>query len=68
MKLVGPDFLDEIATAARGRAMYDQLVIETIQKARDNGYSWGAIGTALNVTRQAARERYAKHMKDDDDG
>ena len=42
--------------------MYDQLVIDTIQKARDNNVSWTRIGEALGVSRQAATERYKPHM------
>ncbi len=57
------NYLDEIATAARGRAMYDQLVIETIQKARDANVSWTRIGEALGVSRQAATERYKPLMR-----
>lgn len=63
MKLVYPaNYLDEIATAAKGRAMYDQLLIDTIQKARDAQVSWTRIGEALGVSRQAATERYKPHM------
>lgn len=64
MKLVYPaNYLDEIATAARGKAMYDSLLVETIQKARDANVSWARIGMALGVSRQAATERYLKHMR-----
>lgn len=63
MRLVEPKYLDEIATASKGRAMYDQLVIEAVQAARDAGFSWQSIGQALCVSRQAARERYGKHMR-----
>jgi hypothetical protein len=61
-KVLPTNYLEEITTAARGRAMYDKLVIETIQRARDNYVSWERIGMALGVSRQAATERYAKHM------
>lgn len=43
--------------------MYDQLVIETIQKARDANVSWTRIGEALGVSRQAATERYKPLMR-----
>lgn len=65
MKLVEPDYLAEITIAAKGRETYDHLVIESVQAARDAGYSWGRIGDALGVSRQAARERYMKHMVSD---
>lgn len=64
MKLVVPThYLDEITTCARGRAMYDNLLVETIQKARDNAVSWERIGEALGVSRQAATQRYQKLMR-----
>jgi hypothetical protein len=58
------DYLDEIDKLSRGRAIYDQLVIDAIQKARDFGVSWYQIAEALGVTRQAAQQRYGKHMRD----
>ena len=48
--------------------MYDKLVVETIQKARDNGVSWERIGRALGVSRQAATERYHKGRGGGGDG
>jgi len=63
-RLVKPDYLGELEVAARGRAAYDALVLECVQVARDGGCTWEEIGTALGVTHQAARQRYAKHMRD----
>lgn len=63
MRLVAPNYLEEITRCASGRDKFDELLIDTIQKARDTGYSWKRIGEALGVTRQAATERYAKHMR-----
>ena len=62
------DYLHEIASCAKGREKYDRLVVDAIQKARDIGISWGQIGRALGVSRQAAQQRYGKHMRDGDDG
>jgi hypothetical protein len=62
VRLVAPDFAEAIVTAARGREMYDQLLVNAIQTARSNGMSWDIIGEALGVSRQAASQRYAKLM------
>lgn len=34
---------------------------EAVQAARDAGDSWTTIGAALNITRQAAQQRFGKH-------
>ncbi len=68
MELVEPaDPLEDITKCARGRSMYDNLLIKTIQKARDLGVSWEAIGAAMGVTHQAARQRYHRHMRSEDE-
>lgn len=38
-------------------------VRELVQLARANGRSWGQIGIALGVSRQAARERFADKVR-----
>jgi 1-deoxy-D-xylulose 5-phosphate reductoisomerase len=38
-------------------------VRELVALARANGRSWGAIGIALSVSRQAARERFAEKIR-----
>jgi hypothetical protein len=38
-------------------------VREFVALARANGRSWGEIGIALGVSRQAARERFAEKMR-----
>lgn len=35
---------------------------ELVARARANGRSWGEIGIALGVSRQAARERFAEKI------
>ena len=37
-------------------------VRELVARARANGRSWGEIGIALGVSRQAARERFAERI------
>jgi hypothetical protein len=38
-------------------------VRELVALARTNGRSWGEIGIALGVSRQAARERFAEKIR-----
>jgi 1-deoxy-D-xylulose 5-phosphate reductoisomerase len=38
-------------------------VRELVARARANGRSWGEIGIALGVSRQAARERFAEKTR-----
>jgi len=38
-------------------------VRELVAQARANGRSWGEIGIALGVSRQAARERFAEQTR-----
>lgn len=38
-------------------------VRELVARARANGRSWGEIGIALRVSRQAARERFAERIR-----
>jgi hypothetical protein len=38
-------------------------VRELVALARANGRSWGEIGIALSVSRQAARERFAEKIR-----
>jgi phage baseplate assembly protein W len=37
-------------------------VRELVARARANGRSWGEVGIALGVSRQAARERFAEKI------
>ena len=65
MKLVLPtDYLEDIKAAAVGRDTYDELLIQLIEKARNNGVSWQRIGESLGVTRQAATQRYRDLIDD----
>lgn len=51
--------LREIAEAADAVEAAEQRVLEAVARARANGRSWGRIGLSLDVTRQAARQRFA---------
>lgn len=52
--------LDHLETVARLRWLLDQAETELVAAARDEGRNWGKIGRALGITRQSARERFAK--------
>ena len=51
--------LRAIARGVADLASAQQRILETVQAARKNGRSWGRIGMALGVSRQAARQQYA---------
>jgi hypothetical protein len=48
-----------LAEAVRAGARVHELVA----RARANGRSWGEIGIALGISRQAARERFAEQTR-----
>jgi len=52
------DMMKDLHRLSQGRDKYDDLIIDAVTVARTNGYSWGMIGEALGVTRQAAFARY----------
>jgi len=54
-----PD-LREIAEAASQVEAASARVREAVEVARAKGRSWGQIGAALGVTRQAARQRFSE--------
>jgi hypothetical protein len=55
--------LRAIAEASEGVRAGQAHVRELVQLARANGRSWGQIGIALGVSRQAARERFADKVR-----
>lgn len=55
--------LRAIAEASEGVRAGQARVRELVQLARSNGRSWGQIGIALGVSRQAARERFADKVR-----
>lgn len=59
---------DHLAVLGRLRllkSLADATIEDTlVAQARADGHSWEAIGGALNMTRQAAHEKYARRMQD----
>ena len=53
--------LDEIALQGAVVAKATELLIKDVIYARKIGRSWGEIGQALGVSRQAAQQRYGRH-------
>lgn len=46
------------------QAVLDQAIAEAAQGLHDHGHSWTYIGDALGITRQAARQRFARPAVD----
>ena len=69
--LSGPDLNlsknDDVTALASLRTLYimtrliETSVREYVDHARGNGASWAQIGRALDLTRQAAQQRYGAH-------
>ncbi|HLM85651.1 MAG TPA: hypothetical protein VK272_05630 [Solirubrobacteraceae bacterium] len=55
--------LRTLAKAVDGVRTGEARVRELVARARANGRSWGEIGIALGVSRQAARERFAEKIR-----
>lgn len=56
------DDLRAIAEAADAVKASEALLRERVQIARAHNRSWGRIGIALGVSRQAARERFGEKV------
>lgn len=55
--------LRTLAEAVDALRTGEARVRELVARARANGRSWGEIGIALGVSRQAARERFAEKVR-----
>ncbi len=55
--------LRTLAEAVDSIRAAEARVRELVALARANGRSWGEIGIALGVSRQAARERFAQKIR-----
>lgn len=55
-----PADLRRIGLALRGLADQQHEVDAAVAAARANGRNWAEIGSALGISRQSARERYAE--------
>lgn len=49
-----------VILAIEGVKAADRELHDAVKAARGAGWSWAAIGTTLNVTRQAAQERFGR--------
>ena len=54
------DSLRRIADAFRAQVAAELKVAESVKAARDEGFSWSAIGTMLGVSKQTAQHRFGK--------
>lgn len=57
------DNLDDLRRLKALRENVEDMIVKAVKEARRRGISWYKIGPALGVSRQAAEERYKKHMK-----
>lgn len=57
-----PELFTAVMQAARVRAEAEAGVAQAVADAREGGYSWSTIGTALGVSGEAARKRYAERV------
>jgi 1-deoxy-D-xylulose 5-phosphate reductoisomerase len=55
--------LRTLAEAVNSVQAGEARVRELVARARANGRSWGEVGIALGVSRQAARERFAEKIR-----
>ena len=55
-----PADLRAVAAAVRDVADAETQLADAVRLARQNGRSWGRIGLALGVTKQAARQRFGE--------
>lgn len=55
--------LRTLAEAVDALRTGEARVRELVARARANGRSWGEIGIALGVSRQAARERFGEKVR-----
>ena len=62
LRLVGPwekDPLGDVRDACRVDFAVEKLLYQSVQAARDAGFSWTDIGKAMGVSKQAAWERFS---------
>ncbi|ADU47397.1 hypothetical protein [Intrasporangium calvum] len=50
-----------ILAAKNGLAVAEQELRDAVRAARQAGDSWTVIGAALDITRQAAQQRFGEH-------
>ena len=50
-----------ILAARRGLTVAEQELRDAVHAAREAGDSWAVIGAALDITRQAAQQRFGEH-------
>lgn len=58
-EVVTPEAVLKSLRASQRRILWERRrIAQAVQTARDLGLSWGAIGAALDISRQAARQRF----------
>lgn len=62
-EIVNTDDLRAVAVASEATRADEARLRETVEVARVHGRSWNHIAVALGVSRQAARQRFARHER-----
>ena len=57
-----PAELNTVRLAARMRAVADDALARSVDRARNSGHTWQEIGDALGTSRQAAFQRFGKPL------
>ncbi len=66
LSLSGPwhqDLIEDVRDACRVDFAAEKFLYQSVHMAREAGYSWKDIGTALGVSRQAAWERFSHGLR-----
>ena len=53
-----PGIFRSLLVASAERARAESAVADAVARARDEGYSWSLIGSAMGTSGQAAQQRY----------
>jgi hypothetical protein len=59
----GAEALAALHRAVLDRATAEAAIVEAVNRARDHGHSWDAIGRRLGTSGEAARQRYGQRSR-----
>ena len=59
----GAEALAALHRAVLDRATAEVAIVEAVNRARDHGQSWDAIGRRLGTSGEAARQRYGQRSR-----
>lgn len=53
--------LAELRRCREQQRALERRIAEQVRRARGRGHSWQAIGSALDISKQAAHKKFGKH-------